>query len=417
MPDAGTTWYVDRKEKMETAVIEDLIPDVEKNLKVLTTRSGRLVAGLSMGGYGAMRFVLKYPDRFAAAALLSPAIYNPEPPENSASRRVGVFGAPDYDPVVWKAYNYPALWDAYLAKKIPVPMYINSGDDDDFFIESEVVQFYELLRKNKQPAQLRIVDGAHVWAVWESTIGDAMKYIFRYSARPAMALARALGLVTGSIAASQRRSDRAPSPSRPSPLTSRKPNHVGKEHPEVCLEAVIMRGELRARAQQGVAALEPLAYAVQRDADGIDVPVRGEPVCRGHAWCDELQPLGEQRVAAPQGGVNPGREALQRKVRVVGPVTREEVVVEQIQQNARVATPLGAHARAAPRHHRVGVGIGVDASMQRQPSCDAGPMPRVERTLDEITHQAGDDGLVGAFGQIGMGQEIHSDKSAGRCCR
>jgi enterochelin esterase-like enzyme len=187
MPDAGTTWYVDRKEKMETAVIEDLIPDVEKNLKVLTTRNGRLVAGLSMGGYGAMRLVLKYPDRFAAAALLSPAIYNPEPPENSASRRVGVFGAPDYDPVVWKAYNYPALWDAYLAKKIPVPMYINSGDDDDFFIESEVVQFYELLRKNKQPAQLRIVDGAHVWAVWESTIGDAMKYIFRYSARPAMA--------------------------------------------------------------------------------------------------------------------------------------------------------------------------------------------------------------------------------------
>jgi len=186
MPDAGTTWYVDRKEKMETAVIEDLIPDVEKNLKVLTTRNGRLVAGLSMGGYGAMRLVLKYPDRFAAAALLSPAIYNPEPPENSAARRVGVFGAPDYDPVVWKAYNYPALWDAYLAKKIPVPMYINSGDDDDFFIESEVVQFYELLRKNKQPAQLRIVDGAHVWAVWESTIGDAMKYIFRYSARPAM---------------------------------------------------------------------------------------------------------------------------------------------------------------------------------------------------------------------------------------
>jgi enterochelin esterase-like enzyme len=56
MPDAGTSWFVDRKENMETAVIGDLIPDVEKNWKVLTGRSGRLVAGLSMGGYGAMRF-------------------------------------------------------------------------------------------------------------------------------------------------------------------------------------------------------------------------------------------------------------------------------------------------------------------------------------------------------------------------
>ena len=30
-----------------------------------------------MGGYGALRFSLKYPEMFAAAALLSPAIYNP----------------------------------------------------------------------------------------------------------------------------------------------------------------------------------------------------------------------------------------------------------------------------------------------------------------------------------------------------
>jgi len=186
MPDAGTSWYVDRKENMETAVTKDLIADVEQNWRALSTRTGRLVGGLSMGGYGAMRLSLKYPEMFAAAALLSPAIYNPEPPETSSARRVGVFGSPDYDPAVWKEYNYPALWDAYIAKKMPVPMYINSGDDDDFFIEHEVAQFYFLLRTNKQPAELRIVNGAHVWTVWESTIGDAMKYIFRYAERPAM---------------------------------------------------------------------------------------------------------------------------------------------------------------------------------------------------------------------------------------
>ena len=43
-----------------------------------------------------------------------------------------------------------------------------------------------MLRKNGKPAELRIVDGAHRWPVWESTIGDAMRYVFRYAARPAI---------------------------------------------------------------------------------------------------------------------------------------------------------------------------------------------------------------------------------------
>ena len=186
MPDAGMTWFVDRKEKMETAVIKDLVGDVQRTFRVIDDRKGRVIAGLSMGGYGALRFVLKYPEMFAAAGLLSPAIYDPEVPQGSGARRAGVFGAAEFDPQVWKELNYPTLWDAFLAKKIAVPMYINSGDDDDFFIEAEATRLYSLLRKNGQPAELRIVDGAHRWPVWESTIGDAMRYVFRYTARPAL---------------------------------------------------------------------------------------------------------------------------------------------------------------------------------------------------------------------------------------
>ena len=184
LPDAGTTWYVDRKEKMESAFLQDLIPDAEKSFRVLDTREGRLIGGLSMGGYGTLRFVMLHPEMFAAAALLSPAIYDPEPPENSSARRVGVFGAEQYDPAVWKSLNWPTLWDGFLAKKIAVPMYINSGDDDDFFIEGEATRLYDRLRRAGQPAQLRIVDGAHVWPVWESTIGDAMRYVFSFASRP-----------------------------------------------------------------------------------------------------------------------------------------------------------------------------------------------------------------------------------------
>lgn len=188
MPDANTNWYVDLKEKMETAFFNDLIPQIETNYRTLTSRDGRFIAGLSMGGYGALHYVLKYPEKFQAAALLSPAIYNPEPPETSSARFVKVFAKPGtdgaYNSEVWKANNYPAYFDSYLKKGIQVPMYINSGDDDDFNIESEVTQFYELLRKNKQPAELRIVNGKHEWPVWQSTLGDSLKYIFKDARYP-----------------------------------------------------------------------------------------------------------------------------------------------------------------------------------------------------------------------------------------
>lgn len=188
MPDAGTSWYVDLKEPMETAFFQDMVPHIEGKYRTLNSRDGRVIGGLSMGGYGALRYVLKYPEKFQAAALLSPAIYHPEPPTDSSARFVKVFAEPNtdgaYSSTVWKSYNYPTLWDAFVAKKISVPMYINSGDDDEFMIESEAAQLYSLLRKNKQAAELRIVNGKHEWPVWESTVGDALKYVFRTVRRP-----------------------------------------------------------------------------------------------------------------------------------------------------------------------------------------------------------------------------------------
>lgn len=188
MPDAGTTWYVDLKEPMETAFFNDFVPHIEGKYRTLKSRDGRVIGGLSMGGYGALRYVLKYPEKFQAAALLSPAIYNPEPPADSSARFVKVFAEPNtegaYSKTVWQSYNYPPLWEQFLAKKISVPMYINSGDDDEFMIESEATQLYSLLRKNKQAAELRIVNGKHEWPVWESTVGDALKYVFRTVRRP-----------------------------------------------------------------------------------------------------------------------------------------------------------------------------------------------------------------------------------------
>jgi enterochelin esterase-like enzyme len=184
MPSASTTWYVDRKEPMETAFLKDLFPEVESRFRVMKERSGRVIGGESMGGYGSLRFVLKYPEMFAAAALISPAIYNPEPPETSSARRVGVFGSPQYDTETWKSFNYPPLLDAFFAKNITMPIYVGSGDDDDFMIESQAAQFYSLWRQKKQPGEFRIYNGAHTFEAFNAQFPEAVRYIFRYVRRP-----------------------------------------------------------------------------------------------------------------------------------------------------------------------------------------------------------------------------------------
>lgn len=175
MPQGGTDWYVDRKEKMETAFFNDLMPEIEQHFAVEDERGGRAIGGVSMGGFGALRYTLEHPEMFCGALLLSPAIYSGEPPPASSARRVGVFGDHQFDPHIWRTLNYPALWSGYFARPWRVPFFIASGDDD-LVIQAESSLLYTRLREAGNPAALRIVDGGHVWPVWRQLLPGALKY-------------------------------------------------------------------------------------------------------------------------------------------------------------------------------------------------------------------------------------------------
>ena len=66
--------WVDSKDgrvPMETMVVRELVPDVDAAFRTLATREGRIVEGFSMGGFGAARLGVKYPDRFATVSALA----------------------------------------------------------------------------------------------------------------------------------------------------------------------------------------------------------------------------------------------------------------------------------------------------------------------------------------------------------
>ena len=175
MPQGGTDWYVDRKEKMETAFFDDLLPEIETHYAVSTQRSGRMIGGVSMGGFGALRYAMTQPELFCGALLLSPAIYASEPPRASAARYVGVFGDRQFDPRVWHELNYPAQWDRYMSRPYRLPMFIAAGDDD-LAIQADASALYTHLRLAGNPAALRIIDGGHTWDVWSALLPAALKY-------------------------------------------------------------------------------------------------------------------------------------------------------------------------------------------------------------------------------------------------
>src|SRR3979409_2220627 len=74
-PEGNDSWYVDSAtDKYESYILKELIPDVQKRYRTIEARYGRAIAGLSMGGYGALKFGLKSPETFVFGGSLSGAL-------------------------------------------------------------------------------------------------------------------------------------------------------------------------------------------------------------------------------------------------------------------------------------------------------------------------------------------------------
>jgi S-formylglutathione hydrolase FrmB len=82
MPDGGTDgWYTDWyagnrpvQPQWETYHVGELVPWIDATYRTVAARRGRAIAGLSMGGYGALSYAARHPGTFAAAASFSGAL-------------------------------------------------------------------------------------------------------------------------------------------------------------------------------------------------------------------------------------------------------------------------------------------------------------------------------------------------------
>ena len=185
VPELRRSWGVDGKERMETALIEELIPEATRRWRGTGTRAGQAIGGISAGGYAALRLAMKYPDRFAAVALLSPAIYVPEPPARSSARNAGVFGAPDFDPAVWASLNYPTLLLGLRARGVTLPLLVASGQADHLGIGAQAVMLAREWHEMSMPVEMVLVPGGHDEVTWRGLLPRALEFSFRMMAATA----------------------------------------------------------------------------------------------------------------------------------------------------------------------------------------------------------------------------------------
>jgi enterochelin esterase-like enzyme len=77
----GNTLYLDYPDgslKVESMIVWELIPFIDRNYQTIASHEGRAIEGFSMGGYGALLIAFRYPALFSSAVSYGGAVLSPE---------------------------------------------------------------------------------------------------------------------------------------------------------------------------------------------------------------------------------------------------------------------------------------------------------------------------------------------------
>ena len=180
MPDGGRGFYVDAIAGFayETAIARDLIGFVDGTFNTIAAREGRCIGGLSMGGYGAMHFVLKYPQLFVSAHSHSGALGFGHDQARWADSVLQI----EMERLVGKSpqgsdFDLHALVENADTAQLPA-LSIDCGKDD--FLIEENRAFHAHLENFNIPHEYREYSGAHDWAYWDLHIQAALKFHARH---------------------------------------------------------------------------------------------------------------------------------------------------------------------------------------------------------------------------------------------
>ena len=207
MPDGGNSWYVNfaesvdgQKNDWEDHIVKDVVGHVDANYRTIVRREGRAIAGLSMGGYGALTLGLRNSPMFISIGSTSGALDHGRvaaallragspPVASGGSRRSGevnpLIGIPGFSSQAERtpsgieflteeqANGYDPFSLVHTIPRHRMPhIYLDSGTEDGLIQGARELAL--ILMEKDFPFDLMQMSGEHNTAYWAQSIGHLM---------------------------------------------------------------------------------------------------------------------------------------------------------------------------------------------------------------------------------------------------
>lgn len=188
MPEVARSFYQDMELGRDYfKYITDELPELASRLFHISVEPEDLmIAGLSMGGYGALRCGLTYPERYCGVGVFSSAhdierLYMKNgfegtsfAPKELNKDRIAMWGNSEHVPE--NANIYQLLEHYKKAVKKP-KLYVGCGTED--FLYDDYTKLLKTLDEYEISYASTELPGIHEWAVWDRLVQRALDYFVR----------------------------------------------------------------------------------------------------------------------------------------------------------------------------------------------------------------------------------------------
>jgi S-formylglutathione hydrolase FrmB len=183
-PSADNSFYINSRngrDDFQSFFIREFLPYIERHYRTRSERQERGIGGVSMGGYGALRFALLYPQLFGSVSAHSAALID-EPQARLTSSDAAVvtqfvgtaFGSP-FDPAYWNRES-----PFTIVKTHPRPaglkIYFDCGTEDSFGFYRGAEKFHELLDSRHIPNEFHLYPGSHDWEYFAQHLPASLEF-------------------------------------------------------------------------------------------------------------------------------------------------------------------------------------------------------------------------------------------------
>jgi S-formylglutathione hydrolase FrmB len=194
-PGADRSFYInsrDGKVRYEDFFIREFLPFIEGHYRIQSESRFRGITGISMGGYGALRFAFRYPQLFGSVSAHSAALVAKLPPVQAADAReetlgrvMGTaFGTP-FDRTFWNRNN-PFTLVEEGAHPAGMGIYFDCGTEDQFGFDAGARAFHDLLIEKKIPHEFHLYPGGHDWTYFAEHFPASLAFHSRaFAIKPA----------------------------------------------------------------------------------------------------------------------------------------------------------------------------------------------------------------------------------------